>query len=87
VVGAESGAVVDFIPAGTVASLADDSTASRVYRTGRTAQLAQGLSPTALSEGGLGPALGDLLERSPLPVELDVTPERFPETIEWPPIT
>jgi signal transduction histidine kinase len=45
-------------------------------------ELARGLSPTALSEDGLGPALAALLERSPLPVELDVAPERFPETIE-----
>jgi signal transduction histidine kinase len=44
--------------------------------------VARGLSPTALSEGGLGPALRALLEHSPLPVELDVVPERFPETIE-----
>jgi signal transduction histidine kinase len=44
--------------------------------------LAHGLSPTALSEGGLGPALRALLEHSPLPVELDIVPERFPETIE-----
>jgi signal transduction histidine kinase len=45
-------------------------------------ELARGLSPTALSEDGLGPALAALLERSPLPVEIDVAPERFPETIE-----
>jgi signal transduction histidine kinase len=44
--------------------------------------LARGLSPTALSEGGLGPALEALLEHSTLPVELDIVPGRFPETIE-----
>jgi signal transduction histidine kinase len=44
--------------------------------------LARGLSPTALSKIGLGPALQTLLEHSPLPVELDIVPERFPEPIE-----
>jgi signal transduction histidine kinase len=44
--------------------------------------VAHGLSPAALSEGGLGPALRALLEHSPLPVELDITPERFAATIE-----
>jgi signal transduction histidine kinase len=44
--------------------------------------LARGLSPTALSEVGLGPALAALLQHSPLLVELDVAPGRFPEPIE-----
>jgi signal transduction histidine kinase len=44
--------------------------------------VAHGLSPAALSEGGLGPALRALLEHSPIPVEFDITPERFPAPVE-----
>jgi signal transduction histidine kinase len=46
-------------------------------------EMAQGIHPAILSEGGLGPALRTLAHRSPVPVELDLlTSERLPETVE-----
>jgi signal transduction histidine kinase len=46
-------------------------------------ELARGIHPAALSQGGLRPALEGLVERAPLPVELDVSLEqRLPATIE-----
>ena len=45
--------------------------------------IAQGIHPAVLAEGGLVPALRTLARRSPIPVELDVPPhERLPERIE-----
>jgi signal transduction histidine kinase len=46
-------------------------------------EIALGLHPAILAEGGLGPALKTLAHRSPIPVELDVRTEgRLPESIE-----
>ena len=46
-------------------------------------EIARGLHPAALSEGGLGPALGALARRSAVPVDLDVqVTGRLPETAE-----
>ena len=46
-------------------------------------ELARGIHPALLSEGGLGPALRTLARRSPAPVDLDVTTNtRFPEPVE-----
>jgi signal transduction histidine kinase len=46
-------------------------------------ELARGIHPAILSQGGLGPALRTLARRSPIPVELDVATEtRLPEPIE-----
>jgi signal transduction histidine kinase/ketosteroid isomerase-like protein len=47
-------------------------------------ELSRGLHPTALSEGGLGPALRSLSRRSPVPVQLQLDPDvdRLPETVE-----
>ena len=46
-------------------------------------ELARGLHPAALAEGGLSPALKTLARRSAVPVRLDVqTDARFPEPIE-----
>jgi signal transduction histidine kinase len=47
-------------------------------------EIAQGIHPAVLAEGGLGPAIQGLARRSTLPVELDVRIEtrRLPETIE-----
>jgi signal transduction histidine kinase len=44
--------------------------------------LARGLRPQALTERGLAGALGDLADRTPLPVEVDVGTERLPPTVE-----
>jgi signal transduction histidine kinase len=46
-------------------------------------EIALGLHPAILAEGGLGPALNTLAHRSPIPVELDVrVEERLPESVE-----
>jgi signal transduction histidine kinase len=46
-------------------------------------EIALGLHPAILAEGGLGPALKTLAHRSPIPVELEVqTAGRLPESIE-----
>jgi GAF domain-containing protein len=47
-------------------------------------EIARGIHPAALAEGGLRPALKTLARRSAVPVRLDVqaTNERFPEPIE-----
>jgi signal transduction histidine kinase len=45
-------------------------------------ELAHGIHPAVLGERGLATALAGLVARSPLPVELRVTPERAPPTVE-----
>ena len=46
-------------------------------------ELARGLHPATLAEGGLGPALKVLARRSTVPVDLDVrTQGRLPEPVE-----
>ena len=46
-------------------------------------EIARGIHPAVLAEGGLGPALKTLARRSQIPVELDVRAEgRLPETVE-----
>jgi signal transduction histidine kinase len=46
-------------------------------------EIALGIHPGVLAEGGLGPALRTLARRSPIPVELDVRAEaRLPEAVE-----
>jgi signal transduction histidine kinase len=44
--------------------------------------LANGLHPASLSDGGLGAALDDLATRTPLPIRLDATEERFAPEVE-----
>src|SRR6185312_2531434 len=46
-------------------------------------EIALGIHPAILAEGGLGPALKTLAHRSPIPVELDVRDDsRLPEAVE-----
>jgi signal transduction histidine kinase len=46
-------------------------------------EIARGLHPAILAEGGLGPALNTLAQRSPIPVELELRAVgRLPESIE-----
>jgi signal transduction histidine kinase len=46
-------------------------------------EMARGVHPAILAEGGLGPALKTLARRSPIPVELDMRAElRLPERVE-----
>ena len=46
-------------------------------------EIARGIHPAILAEGGLGPALRTLSRRSPIPVQLDAhVEERLPEPVE-----
>jgi signal transduction histidine kinase len=46
-------------------------------------EMARGIHPAVLAEGGLGPALKTLARRSPIPVELDIRADpRLPERVE-----
>ncbi|HWE07705.1 MAG TPA: GAF domain-containing sensor histidine kinase [Solirubrobacteraceae bacterium] len=46
-------------------------------------EIAHGIHPAMLAEGGLGPALKTLARRSAIPVELDLrVPDRLPEAVE-----
>ena len=45
-------------------------------------ELAQGIHPGILTQGGLAHALEELAARAPLPVAVDATPERFAPEIE-----
>jgi signal transduction histidine kinase len=45
-------------------------------------ELAQGIHPGILTQGGLGHALEELAARAPLPVAVDATQERFSPDIE-----
>ena len=50
---------------------------------GELRELAHGIHPAVLSQGGLGPALKSLARRAPVPVEVNLqAPERPPERIE-----
>ena len=44
--------------------------------------LARGIHPPILTDEGPGPALAALARRAPVPVQLEVTPERLPERVE-----
>ena len=45
-------------------------------------ELAHGILPSVLTNGGLGAAVGDLVERLELPVRVEVPSERFPPEVE-----
>ena len=45
-------------------------------------ELAHGIHPTVLAQGGLAPALAALADRTPLPVRVDATTERVPPEVE-----
>jgi signal transduction histidine kinase len=45
-------------------------------------ELANGLRPAVLTDGGLAAALDDLAARSPVPMRLETTKERFAPTVE-----
>ena len=47
----------------------------------KATKLARGVRPSQLDDG-IGPALHELAERSPVAVEVRVTPERFPDSLE-----
>jgi len=56
--------------------------AQLVHTTAELQELAAGLHPRELTETGLAPALASLAERSPFPVELELSDERLPPAVE-----
>ena len=73
---------MDADPAGA-RQLLDDAMEDLAKATAELRELARGLHPAVLSDGGLGPALGGLVATSKLPVELLAAPEeRFPPRVE-----
>jgi signal transduction histidine kinase len=45
-------------------------------------EFARGVHPATLTDGGLGVAIGELVQRLSLPVELAASPERYPAPVE-----
>jgi signal transduction histidine kinase len=67
----ELSAALDHVEAGLSAAL------------GELREIARGIHPAILADGGLGPALRVLARRSPVPVDLEVpAAERLPEHVE-----
>jgi PAS domain S-box-containing protein len=63
--------------------LLDEAMEDLEHATTELRELARGIHPAVLSDGGLGPALGGLIRSSKLPVELAGVPEeRFPPRVE-----
>jgi signal transduction histidine kinase len=72
--GTELDPEVERLLAGTVEGLQDAVEELR--------ELAHGIHPTILAEGGLGPALNELAGRVPVPVTVEATSQRFGEDVE-----
>jgi signal transduction histidine kinase len=73
------------VPPGDVelAAQLDDLAAQATVALDELRELARGIHPATLAEGGLRPALNVLARRSPVPVELDMRAEgRLPEHVE-----
>ena len=63
--------------------LVDEALAGVTEATSDLRELARGIHPAVLSDGGLEPALNGLIHRSKVPVELiDAPTERLPERVE-----
>ena len=79
------GAVHTSVPSGaeTLTALLDEVAAAIAEVVDELREIASGLHPAVLAEGGLSPALKTLARRSPVPVHLDVGVEgRLPEPVE-----
>lgn len=65
------------------AELLDEAIDDLAVATGELRELARGLHPAVLTEGGLEPALGGLAKRATVPVTIEAAPEeRLPPTVE-----
>jgi PAS domain S-box-containing protein len=67
---------------GTAAQLLDSACDDLEAAVKELRELARGLHPAILTDHGLRPALSLLAARSPFPVEIELTEERFPEEVE-----
>jgi signal transduction histidine kinase len=64
-------------------TLIDEAMEDLAHATSELRELARGIHPAVLSDGGLAPALRTLAKTSKLPVELEAAPrERFEQQIE-----
>jgi signal transduction histidine kinase len=63
-------------------ALIDQTTAELTTAIGEVRQLARGLHPTILTEAGLRAAIDALAERTPIPVEVQATDDRYPANVE-----
>jgi signal transduction histidine kinase len=45
-------------------------------------ELARGVHPAILTQAGLGPAISNLADRAPIPIEVEVDPGRYPSDVE-----
>ncbi|MGZ4203475.1 MAG: sensor histidine kinase [Thermoleophilaceae bacterium] len=67
----------------TARQLLDDALTDLSQATAELRELARGIHPAVLTDGGLEPALAGLIGSSKLPVRLEATPgERFPSQVE-----
>jgi signal transduction histidine kinase len=75
---------LDQARAGTAgaAALIDATTAELLTAIQEVRDLARGLHPTILTDAGLAAAVEALAERTPFPVEMNITPARFATEIE-----
>jgi signal transduction histidine kinase len=67
---------------GPAAELVDEALEHAVGANGELRELAHGILPAALSQGGLRDGIAALVSRVHLPVSVEVTDERLPETLE-----
>ena len=49
---------------------------------GELRELARGVHPAILTQAGLGPAISNLADRAPIPVQVEVDPGRYPAAVE-----
>ena len=45
-------------------------------------ELARGVHPAILTQAGLGPAISNLADRAPIPIDVEVDPGRYPSDVE-----
>jgi signal transduction histidine kinase len=64
------------------ATLVSEALAEAERATGELRELAHGILPSVLTRGGLRAGLEALASRTPVPVDISVSPERFPAAVE-----
>jgi len=67
---------------GTNVALVDEALRSAEQATAELRGLVRGIAPAALTRGGLRAGIASHLDHVDLPVRADVTPRRFPATVE-----
>ena len=67
---------------GAIAALVDEALCSAEQANAELRELVRGIAPAPLVRGGLRAGIASRLERVGLPVRVDVTPRRFPATVE-----